>query len=210
MYAHTLNFTHRHPTNLCLHFRMLTCSFDGNYFTGTIPTFGSIRLRELYIGHNALTGSIPDSIGDLIKLEIFTANGNELSSSIPRSISKATQLSILDLSNNKLTGEIPHEFAELILLHELRLDHNRLRGFPDWLGSLPDIQIVHLNNNRLDGKLQLPLDVGDLNDLTEFAIQDNDLTGIVDEFMCDLLLDVLTSDCWGSPPRVDCVSMRVH
>ena len=92
------------------------------------------------------------------------------------------------------------------MLHELRLDHNRLRGFPHWLGSLPHIEIVYLNNNLLDGKLDLPLDVGDLNDLTEFAIQNNDLTGVVDEFMCDLLMNVLTSDCWGSPPRVDCVS----
>lgn len=94
------------------------------------------------------------------------------------------------------------------MLHELRLDHNRLRGFPDWLGSLAHIEIVHLNNNLLDGKLDLPLDVGDLHDLTEFAIQNNDLTGVVDEFMCDLLMNVLTSDCWGSPPRVDCVSLR--
>ena len=182
------------------------CSFDGNYFSGSIPTFGSTRLRELYLGQNSFTGSIPDSIGDLIKLEIFTANGNGLSSTIPSSISKASQLNILSLSNNKLTGEIPHEFAELTMLHELRLDHNRLRGFPHWLGSLPHIEIVYLNNNLLDGKLDLPLDVGDLNDLTEFAIQNNDLTGVVDEFMCDLLMNVLTSDCWGSPPRVDCVS----
>ncbi len=186
------------------------CSFDGNYFSGPIPTFGSSRLRELYLGQNSLTGSIPASIGDLIKLEIFAANGNGLSSSIPSSISKATQLNILDLSNNRLTGDIPRAFAELIMLHELRLEHNRLRGFPDWLGSLPHIQIVHLNNNLLDGELNLPLDFGDLNDLTEFAIQNNDLTGGVGEFMCDLLLNVLTSDCWGSPPRVDCVSLRVH
>lgn len=185
----------------------VTCSFDGNYLSGTIPTFGSIRLRELYLGQNSLTGSIPDSIGDLIKLEILTANGNNLSSSIPSTLSKATQLNILDLSNNRLTGEIPREFAELIMLHELRLDHNRLRGFPDWLGSMSHIQIVHLNNNLLDGMLNLPLDTGDLNDLTEFAIQNNDLTGVVGEFMCDLLLNVLTSDCWGSPPRVDCVSL---
>ena len=189
---------------------VISCSFDGNYFSGPIPTFGSSRLRELYLGHNSLTGSIPASIGELIKLEILTANGNGLSSSIPSSISQAAQLNILDLSNNKLTGEIPREFTELVMLHELRLDHNRLHGFPYWLGSLTHIQIVHLNNNLLDGKLDLPLDFGSLNDLTEFAIQNNDLTGVVGEFMCDLLLNVLTSDCWGSPPRVDCVSLRVH
>ena len=184
-------------------------SFDGNFFSGTIPAFGSIRLRELYLGQNALTGRIPDSIGDLIKLEIFIANGNSLSSSIPASISKATLLNILDLSHNKLTGEIPREFSDLVVLHELRLDHNRLRGFPDWLGSVKHIQILHLNNNLLDGKLDLPLEFGDLDDLREFAIHNNDLTGLVNEFMCELLLTVLTTDCWGSSPRVDCVSLIV-
>ncbi len=181
-------------------------SFDGNFFSGTIPKFGSQRLREIYLGQNALTGSIPDVIGGLQKLEIFSASGNNLNSTIPASISNATQLNVIDLSYNKLTGEIPHEISNLDLLHEIRLDHNRLRGFPDFLGSLKYIEIVHLNNNLLDGKLDLPLDMGDLDKLKEFTIQNNFLTGFVSEFMCDLLLDVLSSDCWGSPSQVDCVS----
>ncbi|KAL3811569.1 hypothetical protein ACHAXA_006854 [Cyclostephanos tholiformis] len=177
--------------------------FDGNFFSGTIPNFGSRRLREIYLGQNALTGSIPDFIGDLQKLEIFSASGNKLNSTIPSSISNATQLNVIDLSYNKLTGEIPHEISNLVLLHEMRLDHNRLSGFPD-LGPLKHLKIVHLNNNLLGGKLNLPLDVGDSHNLEEFAIQNNDLTGVVGDFMCDLLLEVLSSDCWGSPPQVDC------
>lgn len=42
---------------------------DENYFTGPLPTFGSKRLRSLYLGRNAFTGSIPPSIGELSKLE---------------------------------------------------------------------------------------------------------------------------------------------
>ena len=48
--------------------------------------------------------------------------------------------------------------------------------------------------------------VNHLDKLKEFTIQNNFLTGFVSEFMCDLLLDVLSSDCWGSPSQVDCVS----
>jgi len=178
--------------------------FDGNYFSGTIPEFGSSRLRELYLGQNALTGSIPD-IGNLVSLEIFSASSNKLNSTIPAAIATVDTLNILDLSHNKLTGEIPSEVSGLMLLHELRLDHNRLQGFlPDWIGNLKHLRIVHLNNNLLDGELKLPINVGDLDDLTEFAIHNNDITGVVSEDLCDLLLDVLTSDCWGSKPRVDC------
>lgn len=42
---------------------------DENYFTGPLPTFGSKRLRSLYLGRNAFTGSIPSSFGELSKLE---------------------------------------------------------------------------------------------------------------------------------------------
>ena len=153
-----------------------------------------------------MTGSIPDSIGYLNSLEIFSASSNELTSTIPAALSRINHLNILDLSHNKLSGEIPSELSGLAMLHELRLDHNRLRGFPQYLGLLKNLEVVHLNNNLLDGKLYL--DFWDMDDLSEFAIQNNDLSGVVSESMCDLLLDVLTSDCWGSPPRVDCVSLN--
>lgn len=161
-------------------------------------------MRELYLGENAFTGSIPYSIGELVKLEMFNANANKLNSTIPSSITNLTALQVLDVSHNKLSGEIPGGMSALTQLRELRMDHNRLRGFVFGLGSMKNLEIVHLNNNLLDGKLDLPIDMGDLDELAEFAIENNDLTGQIDEFMCDLLLDVLTSDCWGTPPRVDC------
>ena len=179
-------------------------SFDGNYFSGPIPRFGSTRLRELYLGQNALTGSIPEHIGDHVNLEIFSVNANKMNSTIPSSLTNVNALEILDLSHNKFSGEIPPGLSDLVQMREFRMDHNRLRGFPTWLGGMNRLKIVHLNNNLFDGNLNLPLDIGDLDDLQEFAIENNDLQGVVQEYMCDLLLDVLTSDCYGSPPRVDC------
>ena len=177
---------------------------DTNYFTGTIPKFGSERLREIYLGQNDLTGSIPDFIGDLTELEIFSANANKLNSTIPASISNATRLNILDLSHNKLTGEIPSEISNLVQLHEVRVEHNRLRGSVPDFAPLIHIKHIHLNNNLLSGKLQLSRDMGYLDNLREFTIQNNDLTGEMSDFICDLVLDVLTSDCWGDSPPVDC------
>lgn len=158
----------------------------------------------MYLGQNALTGSIPDSIGSHDSLEIFSVSSNRLNSTIPATIANAAELRILDLSHNKLSGSIPQELSGLKTLHEFRMEHNRLQGFPNYFGSMKQLEIIHLNNNLLDGHLDLPLEMGDLDNLKELAIENNDLTGIVDEDICDLLLDVLTADCWGNPPRVDC------
>jgi len=185
--------------------RLEEAHLDGNYFSGPIPKFSS-RLREIYLGQNALTGSIPPDIGNLAKLEIFNAKSNQLNSTIPVSISNVTELQILDLSHNKLTGTIPKELSNLVRLHEIHLSHNRLKGFAGQFGSMKHLEILHLNNNILEGNLDPGnmLDMGDLDDLKEFAIENNDLSGVIGEYMCDLLLDVLTADCWGTPPRVDC------
>lgn len=178
--------------------------FDENYFLGNIPTFGSNRLRSLYLGRNEFTGSLPESIGRISKLEDLYVQRNKLNGTIPSSISKLTALENIDLSFNKLSGSIPDAISGLMQLRELVLNDNRLTGVLPDIGKMKRLEIARLNNNLLSGNLELSLSVGSLNYLTEFAIQNNDLKGVVPEFVCDLLLDVLASDCWGKSSPVDC------
>ena len=103
-----------------------------------------------------------------------------------------------------MSGVISDELSYLPELREIRLNHNRFSGFPSWISNLSQLKVILLNNNLLDGKVELPLEFGDLLHLEKFAIDNNDLTGVIPEFVCDLLLDVLTADCWGSTPRVGC------
>jgi Leucine-rich repeat (LRR) protein len=45
---------------------------DQNFFTGTIPDIGNlIKLQNLVLNQNQLNGTIPSSIGNLIKLNIL-------------------------------------------------------------------------------------------------------------------------------------------
>ncbi|KAL7515620.1 hypothetical protein ACHAXN_013384 [Cyclotella atomus] len=177
---------------------------DENYFTGPLPTFGSKRLRSLYLGRNAFTGSIPPSIGELSKLEALYMQANHLVEAIPESISKLTALQQLDLSYNRLTGSIPDSLSGLMQLRELILNDNRLTGnIPD-IGSMKRIEIARLSNNLLGGELKFALSVGDLNYMKELSLQNNELRGVVPEFICDLLLNTLTADCWGPSSPVDC------
>jgi len=182
-----------------------TAHFDDNFFKGPLPQFGSQRLRELYLDKNSLTGAIPISYGGHPKLQILSARNNDLSSTIPASLASATNLGVLDLSYNKLSGELSQNLSQLTQLRQLYLNNNRLQGsFPAWLGSMKNLEIAHFNNNLFSGDLQLGYEFENLDYLTEFTIEFNQISGIVPEDVCDLLLDVLTADCWGNPAALDC------
>lgn len=182
-----------------------TAHFDDNFFTGPLPQFGSQRLRQLYLDKNQITGPIPVSYGSHPKLQVLSVRNNDLSSSIPASLASATSLGVLDLSYNKLTGELSQNLSQLTLMKKLYLNNNRFQGpFPSWLGSMKNLAIGHFNNNLFSGSLNLGYEFGNLDYLSEFTIENNQLVGMVPEDVCDLLLDVLTADCWGNPAAVDC------
>lgn len=182
-----------------------TAHFDDNFFKGPLPQFGSKRLRELYLDKNSLTGAIPVSYGNHPKLQVLSARNNDISSTIPASLAKATNLGVLDLSYNKISGELSETLSQLTQLKQLYLNNNRLQGsFPSWLGSMENLEIAHFNNNLFSGDLQLGYEFEHLDFLKEFTIEFNQMVGMVPEDVCDLLLDVLTADCWGNPAAVEC------
>ena len=90
------------------------------------------RVRQLLLGDNQLTGSIPSSLGTL-------------------------KLGHLELQENRLTGPIPSTLGDL-KLHVLDLSSNQLTGsIPSSLGSFPDVRFVLLRENRLTGSIPAAL-----------------------------------------------------
>ncbi|KAK9229612.1 hypothetical protein WN944_022575 [Citrus x changshan-huyou] len=57
--------------------------------------------------HNALTGSIPSSFGNLKQIESLDVSMNNLSGKIPSQLASLNFLSVLNLSYNNLVGKIP-------------------------------------------------------------------------------------------------------
>ena len=72
----------------------------------------------------ALTGTIPNELSAMEKLELVYLNSNSLSGSIPRGIGAWKQMSNLYLDQNMLTGEIPSELGDLVQLTHLYLYDN--------------------------------------------------------------------------------------
>ncbi|XP_040933569.1 receptor-like protein 33 [Gossypium hirsutum] len=77
---------------------------------------------------NKFEGTIPETVGNLISLQVLNFSHNHLTGHIPSSWENLVALESLDLSCNKLVGEIPSELAGLNFLEVLNLSENQLVG----------------------------------------------------------------------------------
>jgi hypothetical protein len=69
---------------------------------------------EFWLGQDALTGTIPSSIGQMTALTSLYLGVNKLAGTIPPAIVNLKKLTNLHLQSNRLTGDVPRlDFAEL-------------------------------------------------------------------------------------------------
>jgi len=122
---------------------------------------------------NNLTGPLPAQLGDLANLALLALGSNQLTGAIPIGIGNLTNLAFLGLQDNQLTGAIRVELGSLTTLTFLSLSGNQLTGaIPASFGNLANLTDLTLNNNLLTGLA----DLSGLNRLTNFLVQNNNLT----------------------------------
>lgn len=165
------------------------------------PIIQLSNLKELDLSLNDLTGQLPSNIGDLTQLEILNLAETNLSGLLPPSIGQMallkvliiydnelegnlnfienlTQLEIFDASVNALSGSIPDNIDNLQQLEKFDIWENDVDGeIPSTLGNLPNLKELYLNDNQLSGCI--PSELGNLNmdSLTHFYLQRNQLEG---------------------------------
>jgi Leucine-rich repeat (LRR) protein len=188
---------------------------DNPLLTGPIPMeVGNLtNLTHLDLSNNSLTGEIPFTLGYLTSIELETG---------------MYKLTHLDLSGNQLTGVIAPQMMELASLIHLDLSHNQITGeIPtgDWLGEGPGIgdlnylTSIHLNDNQFTG--DIPPEIGNLNYLTKLHLNDNQFTGVavgyneitgdLEETICNLNLNWSDSSIFNisnnklCPPYPPCI-----
>ncbi|CAI7924462.1 unnamed protein product, partial [Closterium sp. NIES-54] len=156
----------------------------------TISALSDLSMLDMH-GCN-LSGSIPSTIGLLRKLNFFAVNSNQLSGSIPRQVANLTDLWFFDITDNNISGPvpvqpgfdtctsighlhmsrnqltyIPGELGRLPTLIHLLVDNNRLnQTFPVGLSGSTSLQIIHLSNNTIQGRLPPSLNLPALQDLS--------------------------------------------
>ncbi|XP_059066755.1 putative leucine-rich repeat receptor-like serine/threonine-protein kinase At2g14440 [Cryptomeria japonica] len=88
--------------------RVITVNLTNMGLTGNIPPSiaNLTALKQLLLGNNNFTGSIPD-LSTLMKLTTLQVQNNQLTGDIPSSLEKLPMLNELFLQNNKLDGDLP-------------------------------------------------------------------------------------------------------
>ncbi|KAG2618555.1 hypothetical protein PVAP13_3NG079649 [Panicum virgatum] len=127
---------------------------DQNQLFGPIPkSFANLRsVKHIHMNNNSLSGSIPSELSRLPLLLHLSLRNCSLQGAIP-DLSSIPQLGYLDISWNQLTGPIPtNKLASNITT--IDLSHNMLNGtIPQNFSGLPNLQILSLEDNNLDGSV---------------------------------------------------------
>jgi len=161
-----------------------------NFYAPGNPTFDShecpfydylgTSTENILVSNNQFSGPIRDSFTSLQNLDFADFRNNAFTGMLPGSLFDLPNIRIVYFSNNELEGEIPSNFGNAVSLRDLYLDNNRLTGRVPAIG------------------------VGELAQLTEFLLQENQLSGAMPASICSLrtpggLLEDLWADCRGGP-----------
>ena len=191
----------------------LTVLLQENYLTGKIPPFRRrTAMRRVFLGYNELTGSIPESLYELLSLEAIDLEFNYLSGTLstrigsvptlraillggigpnfngtlPTLLGNLRNLESLVLEGNGLTGTIPSELGNLDRINALDLSYNQLYGtIPSQLGNLVNVEILAVAGNYLTGTV--PTELAALEVLREgrLALHNNSFVGSLNDTFCN-------------------------
>ena len=191
-------------------------------------TLSRYWIKELSLGDNALSGTIPGELGRLRSLDELDLHGNALSGRIPREFGRIRGLNRLFLQENSLSGAIPNELENLVFMEEMLLHENSLSGtIPAGLAENFSLKRLSLHSNSLSGsiptgwrrfgKLQslllhenalsgaIPKQLGGLYELEELRLDNNSLSGSIPSTLGSSMalrtLNVSNNQLTGEIPR---------
>ncbi|GLJ16842.1 hypothetical protein SUGI_0290310 [Cryptomeria japonica] len=148
-----------------------------NNLTGTIPnSLGNIfSLDQLDLGNNQFHGTVSWELGMLDEVSFLALNVNHLTGQNPSS-SNRTVLEVLDINDNNITEEITGElFSKTTNLMELYLAINQLTGsLPVSLFTCSQLEQLEVSGNRLSGTV--PTELGKLYRLIWLNLGSNQFT----------------------------------
>ncbi|XP_028768316.1 MDIS1-interacting receptor like kinase 2-like [Neltuma alba] len=145
------------------------------------------NLLRLDLKTNNLTGSIPENIGVLSRLQYLDLSTNHLNGTLPLSLANLTQVYEFDVSRNNITGILdPRLFPDgsdqpktgLIGIRNLLFQDTLLGGrIPDEIGNIKNLTVLALDGNSFYGPI--PPSLGNCTHLSVLRMSGNQLSGVI-------------------------------
>ncbi|KAH9717028.1 putative LRR receptor-like serine/threonine-protein kinase [Citrus sinensis] len=154
-----------------------TSNWTGVLCFNTTMDDGYLHLRELLLNGNELTGSLPEELGYLPKLDRIQIDQNYISGPLPKSFANLNKTKHFHMNNNSISGQIPPELSRLPSLVHMLLDNNNLTGYlPPELSELPKLLILQLDNNNFEGTT-IPASYSNMSKLLKLSLRNCSLQG---------------------------------
>ena len=215
------------PSNIGNLINLERLDLDRNYLTGEIPSsIGDLsNLNILFLWNNQLTGEIPPSIGNLSNLHILVVGDNQLSGEIPNEICNIDINPVFDNYNwtpeifngNSLCPPYPECIQNYVDIEPFGLsggqDITNCFSCDDddvyelW-GTYYHAEYttsINLANNGLIG--EIPQELENFVNLEYLALRDNNLSGLVGDFICDIEEYTLNNNSLCGP-FPDCIDVN--
>ncbi|KAK9225084.1 hypothetical protein WN943_010125 [Citrus x changshan-huyou] len=176
------SFSGKIPTNLSRCSNLISFNARRNNLVGEIPAelgYNWLKLENLTIADNHLTGHFPASIGNLSTLERINFLGNGLWGRIPNNLGNLRNLILLNLGENRFSGIVPPSIFNISSLENVFLPTNRFNGsLPLDIGvSLPKLRGFIVAENNFAGSI--PESLSNASNLVELTLFDNQFRGKV-------------------------------
>mmetsp|Transcript_28166 Transcript_28166/g.51301 ORF Transcript_28166/g.51301 Transcript_28166/m.51301 type:complete len:598 (-) Transcript_28166:380-2173(-) len=155
-----------------------------NDLTGEIPVAVGDELPNLVefwlAGNEEVTGTLPDSIGSLTKLETFFVYNTTIEGTLPATIGNMASLSTLDLAFTEISGIIPNELFDASSLTQLYLNSLKMEGtISTRIGQLSGLTDMWLTNNTFSGTI--PNELYQLTNMQTLLLANNKFTGSLED-----------------------------
>jgi len=158
--------------------KLALLGLSNNRFSGAFPAIPK-RLEAIHLSDNQVEGPFHSTVAELENMWIFEASGNAITGAIPAGLAKSKTIKLLNVANNQMDEPLP-TLWESENLRILEINGNRIPGpVPASLASLSRMVILNLSDNALTGDLNGFAGMLGFNQLRQFSMNQNLLTGAI-------------------------------
>ncbi|CAL2241707.1 unnamed protein product [Prunus armeniaca] len=191
----------------CAQKTLESLGISDNFIVGSLPNLTNfLSLKDLYLEANNLSGRIPESIGQMSKLETIGFGWNSLEGVISEThFSKLSKLSVLSLSSNSLLLNFSFDWIPPFQLRTIYLKSCKMwqSSFPKWLQTQKNYTSLDISNAGISDTI--PNWFWDLSQkLEDMDISHNQMRGTVGNIILEFapLLNLSWNQLEGPIPSI--------